>query len=954
MRRRCYLYFLVFWGLIFIWSSTQLLAQPAEKATIKGKVADYSTGKPIQDANVFLANTMIGDATDKEGNFLIENVPLGSHELIISFIGYEVKKYPLRFSSATMKEFNVKLKPKVIDVPEIAVSAEEIKDWRKNLRKFEKLFLGTSSNAEHCRIINPEVLDFIPEKGSRSFRAIAQAPLEIENNALGYQLTFILESFEAKNAEVKYTGKTRFREITTGSRQDNMQWQQKRIDTYRGSLRHFITSLYNNRHKQEGFLAYQLPVFPQGEEKVNRTEIKSKNLLNTGELSFEREFHFGNFLEIIYTKEMEEEGYIDYRISLDPSLINADPDIYQREIEPKNQRSLITLNAFSVVVDSTGLIDNPFGLTTWGYWSWERIADILPLDYEAPFYTREMIAVDANRDFYKEGLEKKKSGDWKAALTTWELGKTSMTLRGKADPRIGIDYLELVTEKEAADKYELATDIYMWSFSDSPVKKHKKALEKEIEMIQPLLTDMQFKEWQTDLKKGKQALYAKIKTFWISKDPTPSTLLNERLIEHWQRIAYARKNFKKSISTVYRTDDRGTVYIKYGQPDRQQRITLGTNMAELHRWARPDFSQASRVEVTNQQSQAERDMTGDGEEAAQIRNIQVSGIDSEELESRLRNELAKFNYTPECEIWAYRELDEERDIIFVFGPERGHGSYGLRDGIEELIPSNAFNTMNLDFFGGILPGGVLQMMYYNDIIAFDETFSRRYDTLERSWIQAYKTGKLAPKASEIKLYRTSFLSEDRFNAPYKYAPTDQTGYRTTFSPIRLISSRARFLDENEKPYLLFVTFSFPQRLSQFSTDEMLNIDVTFDYALQYSVIVRDENLDEIQRISTESVASLDHTGILKVDHTPQQAWYTIAAEAFPRDASEADQNPDRLPGIGQEQFEAIAPLNADPKKLEISDLVIGVEPPLELDNSVLPFPVVPSTQIWKVDALKIY
>jgi hypothetical protein len=198
------------------------------------------------------------------------------------------------------------------------------------------------------------------------------------------------------------------------------------------------------------------------------------------------------------------------------------------------------------------------------------------------------------------------------------------------------------------------------------------------------------------------------------------------------------------------------------------------------------------------------------------------------------------------------------------------------------------------------------------------------------------------------------LSEDRFNPPYKYAPTDRSGYRTSFNPIRLIVSRARFLDDSDKPYLLFTAFSFPKNLSRFSTDEMLNIEVTFDYVLQYSLIVRDENLDEIQRISTETLASLDHTGVLKIDHTPQQAWYTIAAEAFPRDASEADQNPGSLPGIGQEQLDAIPPLNPDPKKLEISDLVIGVDLPPDFDQSLLPFPIVPSTQIRKVDALKIY
>lgn len=935
-------------------ASTLAYAQADDNVTLKGTVVDASTGLPIQDANVFLANTMIGDATDKNGEFLIENVPLGSHELIISFIGYEVRNYALRFTEPAVREFSIKLKQRVIDVPELAVSAEAIKDWQKNYKKFAELFLGTSKNAEHCTILNSEVLDFVSEKGSEPFRAIAKAPLEIENRALGYRLTFFLQTFEAKNWEVKYTGKALFREISEGSRSDQAEWQQNRIDTYRGSMRHFMASLYQNKHKQEGFLAYQLPVFPQGAERVNRTEIKSENLLSAGELSFERNLRFDNFLEILYTKEMEEEGYIEHRMSLDPSLMHADPDTYERESRAKNQRSLITLNAYNVVIDSTGLVDNPFGMTIWGYWSWERIADLLPLDYEAPFYSREMLAANANRDFYAEGLQKLEADDWQAALALWEQGKTTMQMLRRADPRIGIAYLEAVTENEAAEKFELATDIYMWSLSESPVKKYKKALEKEIEMIRPLLPEETYADWQRDLKDGDRDLYAKIKTFWIAKDPTPSTPLNERLIEHWQRIAHARQHFKKSISTIYDTDDRGTIYVKYGQPDRQRAVTLGTNMAELHRWARPDFSQVNRTEgaiITNPGQ--ERDMLGSGEAPEPIRSVDVSGIDSQEIESRLRNELAKYNYTPECEIWAYSDLDD-RDIVFVFGPEKGHGSFGLRDGVEEMIPSNAFNQMNIDFLGGILPGGVLQLMYYNDIIAFDEMFSRRYATLEESWIRAYKNYSLAPNPSEIKLYRTSFLSEDRFNPASKYAPQDQTGYRASFHPIRLVASRARFLDENDKPYLLFVAFSFPHNLSQFRMDEMLNIEVSFDYALRYSVIVRDRYLDEIQRISTEPVARLDHTGVLKLEHGPEQAWYTLAAEAFPQSTAEADADPTRLPGVGQQQFDTLPPLNPDPDELEISDLVIGVEPPADFEHALLPFPVVPSTQIWKVDALKVY
>ncbi len=56
-----------------------------------------------------------------------------------------------------------------------------------------------------------------------------------------------------------------------------------------------------------------------------------------------------------------------------------------------------------------------------------------------------------------------------------------------------------------------------------------------------------------------------IRNLWNSKDPTPTTDLNERLIEHFRRIRFAHENFPDIIPPYY--DDRGKVYVKYGKPD---------------------------------------------------------------------------------------------------------------------------------------------------------------------------------------------------------------------------------------------------------------------------------------------------------------------------------------------------------------------------------------------------
>ena len=56
--------------------------------------------------------------------------------------------------------------------------------------------------------------------------------------------------------------------------------------------------------------------------------------------------------------------------------------------------------------------------------------------------------------------------------------------------------------------------------------------------------------------------------FWARRDPDILTKLNERVIEHYRRTWYARTYFSDN---VYPWDQRGTVYIRYGEPEYRSR-----------------------------------------------------------------------------------------------------------------------------------------------------------------------------------------------------------------------------------------------------------------------------------------------------------------------------------------------------------------------------------------------
>ena len=59
--------------------------------TIKGTIIDQASEEPIIAANILVLNVepVIGTATEADGSFRLENVPLGRHSLRISCLGYD-------------------------------------------------------------------------------------------------------------------------------------------------------------------------------------------------------------------------------------------------------------------------------------------------------------------------------------------------------------------------------------------------------------------------------------------------------------------------------------------------------------------------------------------------------------------------------------------------------------------------------------------------------------------------------------------------------------------------------------------------------------------------------------------------------------------------------------------------------------------------------------------------
>ncbi len=164
------------------------MAQKENRITIIGIVIDKETKEPLENVNVFLNNTTIGTTTEKDGKFIIHNVPYGTYNIIFSYLGYEIESRNFDSYKSYTFEFNISLKSKPINLNQVNVTAEVPEEWKDDLEIFTRIFIGETKNSKQTKILNPEVLNFVNEKATGKLKAYSDSVLRIENKALGYML----------------------------------------------------------------------------------------------------------------------------------------------------------------------------------------------------------------------------------------------------------------------------------------------------------------------------------------------------------------------------------------------------------------------------------------------------------------------------------------------------------------------------------------------------------------------------------------------------------------------------------------------------------------------------------------------------------------------------------------------------------------------------------------------
>ncbi len=108
------------------WVFSQHIAQ-----TVKGKVYDEDTRQPLIGATVLIIGTdpPKGGVTDVYGEFRIENVPVGRHQLRFTYVGYEPAQInELMVGSGKEVVLNIALKESLLDLEAVEITAASQKD----------------------------------------------------------------------------------------------------------------------------------------------------------------------------------------------------------------------------------------------------------------------------------------------------------------------------------------------------------------------------------------------------------------------------------------------------------------------------------------------------------------------------------------------------------------------------------------------------------------------------------------------------------------------------------------------------------------------------------------------------------------------------------------------------------------------------------------------------------
>ncbi len=384
----------------------------AQQSTISGSVQDLE-GKKLIGAGVYVSGSKFATSTNGDGNYSLSLLP-GSYEIGVKMIGFKTKIVKVVIDNQPQK-LDFKLSEEITNLAAITIRSGPANP--KNINLFTELFIGTSANAKQCKILNPEIIDFEYDKVLSKLMASTNDFLIIENDALGYKIKFIVESFiyDEEKKNVSYKGSSYFEELV-GTVSQQKKWNFNRLEAYKGSPRHFFSSLYHDKIKEDGFVVSKIINKPNADrpaDSIIKSNIKRLLLTKQTDMGLV-DITKGDSLSYwmkqkskpLYFKELiaqqvlvdtlvhqsedqlkmintRNQLYVGYKNNKEEILYKEtlDPEFRKLLKLPNSQVSMLMLLQDEALFNSNGILTDPQSVYFSGYWGWKNVADSLPSDY---------------------------------------------------------------------------------------------------------------------------------------------------------------------------------------------------------------------------------------------------------------------------------------------------------------------------------------------------------------------------------------------------------------------------------------------------------------------------------------------------------------------------------------------------------------------------------------------
>jgi iron complex outermembrane receptor protein len=95
----------------------------ADHGRLEGTIRSAEDGEPLPGANVVVLNTVLGDAADRSGFFVVEDIPPGAHRIKVSRIGYSTEIVDVVIREDEVTSVQVRLPETSIPISEVVISA---------------------------------------------------------------------------------------------------------------------------------------------------------------------------------------------------------------------------------------------------------------------------------------------------------------------------------------------------------------------------------------------------------------------------------------------------------------------------------------------------------------------------------------------------------------------------------------------------------------------------------------------------------------------------------------------------------------------------------------------------------------------------------------------------------------------------------------------------------------